>query len=168
VLHELQLGLQCLQVLFGGDVVVDRVEDLGGDAFGLLAVDIGVRQGIGQGKPVFETGLNIVDVDDVAAGHLAAAELGRVGERYILGGENSLPDAARPGKKGSPSAFPSIRSYAPVWTRRARAFFCPASLTPVERGIVTVNVLQPDDSVRRWHSRAFIYVVARIVLAQQH
>src|SRR5215472_15496228 len=35
-----------------------------------------------------ETGLNIVHVDDVGAGHLTAAELGRVGERYILGGEN--------------------------------------------------------------------------------
>src|SRR4029077_9660816 len=40
-----------------------------------------------------DTGLNIVHVDDVAAGHLAAAEMGRVGERYILGGEN-LPLAA--------------------------------------------------------------------------
>jgi len=35
-----------------------------------------------------DTGLNIVDVDDVASGHLLAAQYGRVGERYILGGEN--------------------------------------------------------------------------------
>jgi dihydroflavonol-4-reductase len=35
-----------------------------------------------------DTGLNIVHVDDVAAGHLAAADVGRIGERYILGGEN--------------------------------------------------------------------------------
>ena len=35
-----------------------------------------------------DTGLNIVHVDDVAAGHLLAGRLGRVGERYILGGEN--------------------------------------------------------------------------------
>ncbi|HVC01687.1 MAG TPA: hopanoid-associated sugar epimerase [Steroidobacteraceae bacterium] len=35
-----------------------------------------------------DTGLNVVHVDDVAAGHLAAYERGRPGERYILGGEN--------------------------------------------------------------------------------
>lgn len=35
-----------------------------------------------------ETGLNLVDVADVAAGHLLACERGRVGERYILGCEN--------------------------------------------------------------------------------
>jgi len=35
-----------------------------------------------------DTGLNIVHVADVASGELAAAEHGRVGERYILGGEN--------------------------------------------------------------------------------
>jgi len=37
-----------LQVLLGGNVVVDRVEDLGGDALGLLTFDICARQGIGQ------------------------------------------------------------------------------------------------------------------------
>jgi len=35
-----------------------------------------------------EAKLNIVDVDDVGLGHLLAAEKGRVGEKYILGGEN--------------------------------------------------------------------------------
>jgi dihydroflavonol-4-reductase len=35
-----------------------------------------------------DTGLNIVHVDDVAAGHLAAGERGEIGQRYILGGEN--------------------------------------------------------------------------------
>ena len=35
-----------------------------------------------------ESGLNLVDVADVACGHLLAYEHGRVGERYILGGEN--------------------------------------------------------------------------------
>lgn len=35
-----------------------------------------------------DTGLNIVHVDDVAEGHLLAFEKGKIGERYILGGEN--------------------------------------------------------------------------------
>ena len=35
-----------------------------------------------------ETGLNVVDVEDVAAGHLLAAERGTIGKRYILGGKN--------------------------------------------------------------------------------
>ena len=35
-----------------------------------------------------DTGLNLVGVEDVARGHLLAEEKGRVGERYILGGEN--------------------------------------------------------------------------------
>lgn len=35
-----------------------------------------------------ETGLNIVHVEDVARGHLLAFERGRVGRRYILGGED--------------------------------------------------------------------------------
>ncbi len=35
-----------------------------------------------------DTGLNLVHVDDVAQGHLAALKHGVVGERYILGGQN--------------------------------------------------------------------------------
>ncbi|MCG8324057.1 MAG: NAD-dependent epimerase/dehydratase family protein, partial [Thiotrichales bacterium] len=35
-----------------------------------------------------DTGLNIVHVDDVAEGTLLALEKGKVGDRYILGGEN--------------------------------------------------------------------------------
>lgn len=39
--------------------------------------------------PAFvDTGLNVVDVGDIAEGHLLAAEKGRVGERYILGCDN--------------------------------------------------------------------------------
>jgi len=39
--------------------------------------------------PAFvDTGLNLVHVDDVATGHLQAERQGRVGERYILGGED--------------------------------------------------------------------------------
>jgi dihydroflavonol-4-reductase len=35
-----------------------------------------------------ETGLNFVGVEDCAAGHLLVAEKGKIGERYLLGGEN--------------------------------------------------------------------------------
>jgi len=35
-----------------------------------------------------DTGLNIVHVDDVAKGHILAFNKGKLGERYILGGEN--------------------------------------------------------------------------------
>lgn len=39
--------------------------------------------------PAFvDSGLNLVHVDDVAAGHLAALDHGRIGERYILGGQD--------------------------------------------------------------------------------
>jgi dihydroflavonol-4-reductase len=35
-----------------------------------------------------DTGLNVAAVEDIAAGHLLAAEKGRIGERYLLGGRN--------------------------------------------------------------------------------
>jgi dihydroflavonol-4-reductase len=42
----------------------------------------------GQIPAFVDTGLNLVHVDDVAQGHLAALRRGRIGERYILGGQN--------------------------------------------------------------------------------
>jgi len=60
-----------------------------------------VCEALRGGMPAYvETGLNIVHVDDVAAGHIAAMENGSIGERYILGGEtltlcNLLTEIAR-------------------------------------------------------------------------
>lgn len=44
----------------------------------------------GRMPAYIETGMNIIDVDDVAIGHLLAMEKGRQGERYILGSQNLL------------------------------------------------------------------------------
>jgi len=48
-----------------------------------------VEAAAGRVPAFVDTGLNMVHVDDVAEGHLAALERGRIGERYILGGQNA-------------------------------------------------------------------------------
>lgn len=69
--------------------------------------------------PAFvDTGLNIVDVADVARGHLLAAEYGKVGQRYILGGENLTLQqilaqvAAATGRKAPTVRIPYSVAYA--------------------------------------------------------
>jgi dihydroflavonol-4-reductase len=69
--------------------------------------------------PAFvDTGLNLVDVRDTAAGHLLAAERGRAGERYILGCENvTLKDilarlATIAGKAAPKTQVPYTLAYA--------------------------------------------------------
>lgn len=42
----------------------------------------------GKAPAYIDTGLNLVHVDDVAEGHIAALERGKIGERYILGGQD--------------------------------------------------------------------------------
>ena len=68
--------------------------------------------------PAFvDTGLNLVHVDDVAAGHLLAHAKGRVGERYILGGQDAslrefLGQIARlTGRKAPTLALPRAPLY---------------------------------------------------------
>ena len=76
---------------------------------------------LGRMPAYVDTGLNVVDVRDVARGHLAAAERGRSGERYILGARNMtlreiLEELARLG--GRPA--PKVRiPYAVAWTYAA-------------------------------------------------
>ena len=65
-----------------------------------------------------DTGLNVVNVHDVALGHLLACEKGKVGERYILGSENLtlsqiLQELARiTGRKAPTVKLP----YSVAWT----------------------------------------------------
>ena len=48
-----------------------------------------IRDFLERRMPAYlETGMNVVAASDVAEGHLLAAEKGRPGEKYILGGEN--------------------------------------------------------------------------------
>lgn len=71
-----------------------------------------VEAALGKIPAFVDTGLNLVHVDDVAEGHLLALERGRIGERYILGGENlplqrMLSDiAARTGRKPPTLSLP--------------------------------------------------------------
>jgi dihydroflavonol-4-reductase len=47
-----------------------------------------VEAATGKVPAFVDTGLNLAHVDDVAAGHLLALDRGRIGERYILGGQD--------------------------------------------------------------------------------
>jgi dihydroflavonol-4-reductase len=78
--------------------------------------------------PIVPGGLNIVDVEDVALGHILAMEKGVVGQKYILGGENltfsqifetlaDITGLAEPGKPTSPGLARLVGS---VWELSAR------------------------------------------------
>lgn len=69
--------------------------------------------------PAFvDTGLNLVDVRDVARGHLLALERGAPGERYILGAENLTLDGILE-RLGELSGRPAPKLRMPYWVAYA-------------------------------------------------
>jgi dihydroflavonol-4-reductase len=76
---------------------------------------------LGRMPAYVDTGLNLVDVRDVAAGHLLAAERGRPGQRYILGARNmTLRDILQTLARLSGRPAPKIRiPYAAAWVYAA-------------------------------------------------
>jgi len=82
-LEALQAAGESLQV-----VVVNPSIVLGAGDVHQISGSLVIQAARGRTFLYTRGGTNIVHVDDVAAGHLAAAERGRPGERYLLGGEN--------------------------------------------------------------------------------
>lgn len=72
-------------------VIVNPSTPIGpGDARPTPTGRIVIEAASGRMPGYVDTGLNLVHVDDVAAGHIAAWQKGRIGERYILGGQDVL------------------------------------------------------------------------------
>lgn len=72
-------------------IIVNPSTPIGpGDARPTPTGRIIIEAAAGRMPGYVDTGLNLVHVDDVAAGHLAALDKGRVGQRYILGGQDVL------------------------------------------------------------------------------
>ncbi len=88
-----------------------------------------VEAAAGRMPAYVDTGLNLVHVDDVAAGHVQALEKGRVGERYILGGQDvllgdMLAEIARQTGRAPPKLRLPRRLIFPIaYAAEAAAFF---------------------------------------------
>ena len=96
----------------------------------------------GRMPSYIDTGLNVVSVQDVAQGHLSAALKGRVGERYILGGENlTLKDILFLLARVSGAKPPKFKTPYAV----AYAF---AALDSARAGLFGGEPLAPLDAVR--------------------
>lgn len=86
-----------------------------------------VEAAMGRMPAFVDTGLNLVHVDDVAAGQLLAHDLGRVGERYILGGQDASLQAmlgaiaARTGRKPPTLSLPRGPLFPLAWAAEAWA-----------------------------------------------
>ncbi len=87
--HAEQAVLQLARDLRFPVVVVNPSTPVGPRDIKPTPTGVMIRDAAAGRMPAYvDTGLNIVHVDDVAAGHVLAMERGAPGEKYILGGEN--------------------------------------------------------------------------------
>lgn len=103
-----------------------------------------------------DTGMNFVDVEDVAVGHWLAAEKGRIGERYILGNQNlTLKDFLALVAKAAQRPAPKVKiPYAIAWVAGA-----------ISTGISAFTGREPAiplDGVRMAHAPMY-YTAAKAV-----
>lgn len=97
-----------------------------------------------------DTGLNVVAVEDVAEGHWLAAERGRVGQRYILGGRNMT-------LKEILSALASITGRRAPWVRLPHAAALCAAYVSQTASLVTHREPQiPLEGVRMSRHKMFV------------
>jgi dihydroflavonol-4-reductase len=141
--EALRFGAQGLPV-----VVVNPAHVLGWGDMGRSSTDV-VRRFLLRRIPAYVDGtINIVDVEDVARGHVLADALGRPGERYILGDRNYtwarlFSDLAR----ASGIEAPPIRMPFPAALALAEL----AERTP---GPTPVTVNEVRGSAQRWAFRS--------------
>ena len=73
-----------LPIVIVNPTIVIGAHDIKPTPSGKMIIDIANKDMPGY----IEGGVNIIDVEDVARGHILAAKKGRVGERYLFGNEN--------------------------------------------------------------------------------
>lgn len=73
-----------LPVVIVNPTLVIGINDIKPTPSGQMIIDVARRKMPGY----IDGGVNIIDVEDVARGHILAATKGRVGERYLLGNRN--------------------------------------------------------------------------------
>ena len=97
----------------------------------------------GRTPAYVNTGLNVVDVEDVAQGHVLALERGRVGERYLLGNRNmSLEEILRTLAELTGKRPPRVRM--PFWVAMAAGYL--DSL--VESGLMKREPVIPVEALK--------------------
>jgi dihydroflavonol-4-reductase len=83
-IEAFKFGARGLPVVIVNPTLVVGTHDIRPTSSGQLIIEVASGR-----LPVYMDGwVNVVDVEDVARGHILAASKGRVGERYLLGNQN--------------------------------------------------------------------------------